>query len=118
MLKKAGIVVAMGAAGLLAVSPLAFAGDKHDHNNDHDGKKKVKVEDVNHVDDSKKALINFSDNDAAFNYCSNGDIESFAVQDLVGALAIFGEATTDESEEYDCKQGADAGDSVKQKYED
>ncbi|MDN5920195.1 MAG: hypothetical protein L0I76_34705 [Pseudonocardia sp.] len=30
MLKKAGIVVAAGAATLLAVSPLAFAGDKSD----------------------------------------------------------------------------------------
>ena len=29
MLKKAGIVVATAAAGLLAVSPLAFAGDAH-----------------------------------------------------------------------------------------
>lgn len=31
MLKKAGILVAATAAGLLAVSPLAFAGDKDDH---------------------------------------------------------------------------------------
>lgn len=44
MLKKAGIVVATAAAGLLAVSPLAFAGDLgyhhdrdhgHGHNGDH-----------------------------------------------------------------------------------
>ncbi|MDT7574243.1 MAG: hypothetical protein QOH17_576 [Pseudonocardiales bacterium] len=38
MLKKAGIVVATAAAGLLAVSPLAFAGDMgygHDHGHDH-----------------------------------------------------------------------------------
>jgi hypothetical protein len=36
VLKKAGIVVATAAAGLLAVSPLAFAGDKgYDHNHDH-----------------------------------------------------------------------------------
>lgn len=33
MLKKAGIVVAAAAAGLLAVSPLAFAGD---YDGDHD----------------------------------------------------------------------------------
>ena len=31
MLKKAGIVVATAAVGLLAVSPLAFAGDKGGH---------------------------------------------------------------------------------------
>ena len=35
MLKKAGIVVAAAAAGLLAVSPLAFAGEGG-HNWDHD----------------------------------------------------------------------------------
>ena len=37
MLKKAGIVVATAAAGLLAVSPLAFAGDKGYHHDDHKG---------------------------------------------------------------------------------
>ena len=40
MLKKAGIVVATAAAGLLAVSPLAFAGDlgyHHDHGHGHKG---------------------------------------------------------------------------------
>jgi hypothetical protein len=38
VLKKAGIVVAAAAAGLLAVSPLAFAGDYDgDHDGDHDG---------------------------------------------------------------------------------
>ena len=44
MLKKAGIVVATAAAGLLAVSPLAFAGDMgyghgHDHDHGHKGDK-------------------------------------------------------------------------------
>lgn len=36
MLKKAGILVAATTAGLLAVSPLAFAGDKYE--DDHDGR--------------------------------------------------------------------------------
>lgn len=35
MLKKAGIVVAAAAAGLLAVSPLAFAGEKADGGHKH-----------------------------------------------------------------------------------
>jgi hypothetical protein len=35
VLKKAGIVVATSAAALLAVSPLAFAGDYSDHDNHH-----------------------------------------------------------------------------------
>jgi len=40
VLKKAGIVVAAAVAGLLAVSPLAFAGDysgDSDHHSHHDG---------------------------------------------------------------------------------
>ncbi len=37
MLKKAGIVVATAAAGLLAVSPLAFAGDYSGDNNHNGG---------------------------------------------------------------------------------
>ena len=37
MLKKAGIVVATAAAGLLAVSPLAFAGDYSGGGDDHGG---------------------------------------------------------------------------------
>jgi hypothetical protein len=35
VLKKAGIIVAATAAGLLAVSPLAFAGEDKDHNDIH-----------------------------------------------------------------------------------
>ncbi|MDN5859078.1 MAG: hypothetical protein L0H84_10680 [Pseudonocardia sp.] len=51
MLKKAGIVVAASAAALLAVSPLAFAGDKgdHGHGHGHDGVQ------VNHVDEGSNA---------------------------------------------------------------
>ena len=37
MLKKAGIIVAVAAAGVLAVAPLAFAGDKGDWGHGHDG---------------------------------------------------------------------------------
>lgn len=37
MLKKAGIVVAAAAAGLLALSPLAFAGDKGHEDHHHKG---------------------------------------------------------------------------------
>jgi hypothetical protein len=36
VLKKAGIIVAVAAAGVLAVSPLAFAGEKSDHGHGHD----------------------------------------------------------------------------------
>ena len=41
MLKKAGIVVAAAAAGLLAVSPLAFAGEAGHHKGDDKGHHKA-----------------------------------------------------------------------------
>lgn len=47
MLKKAGIIVAASAAALLAVSPLAFAGDKgDDHGHGGHGGKGVQVNSV------------------------------------------------------------------------
>jgi hypothetical protein len=58
VLKKAGIVVATAAAGLLAVSPLAFAGDysggheDHHHSNHHHHAKNVSCKQDNSVDQS------------------------------------------------------------------
>jgi hypothetical protein len=124
VLKKAGIVVAVATAGLLAVSPLAFAGDKgdphfHGHDGKHDGKK-VQVEDVNHFDDSNKALINVADNNVAVNACNNGDIELISIiDDVAGALTLLGgEAKADASDVRVCEQDAGAGDSVVQKIAD
>lgn len=54
MLKKAGIVVATATAGLLAVSPLAFAGDYGD--DDHDG---------DHGDDRDSSSFCEQDNEAS-----------------------------------------------------
>src|SRR5687768_13114480 len=65
VLKKAGIIVATAAVGLLAVSPLAFAGDDHG---------KTKVEDVNSIDGSNRGdLINLAGNNLAVpvNVCDN-----------------------------------------------
>jgi hypothetical protein len=50
VLKKAGIIVATATAGLLAVSPLAFAGDKDD-NGHKDHKGHHRHDDV-HIEDS------------------------------------------------------------------
>ena len=41
MLKKAGIIVATAAAGVLALSPLAFAGEKNDSDKSKDSHAKV-----------------------------------------------------------------------------
>jgi hypothetical protein len=111
VLKKAGIVVATAAAGLLAVSPLAFAGDKDDHDRDHDGKK-VKIEDVNHNDDSNTGLINIGDTNVAVNSC---DIDAAnVIDDVAGVVNLLSLVEQEESEVNDCKQDADAG-VVKQK---
>lgn len=68
MLKKAGIVAAATTAGLLALSPLAFAGDYDgDHDGDHHGhhkshhSKKVDCEQDNSVkngDNEQRGLVN------------------------------------------------------------
>jgi hypothetical protein len=67
VLKKAGIVVATAAAGLLAVSPLAFAGEAgnhHHHGSDGDHKSHSKyVEHSTNYDHSPSC--NFARQDAA-----------------------------------------------------
>jgi hypothetical protein len=117
VLKKAGIVVAAAAAGLLAVSPLAFAGDKDDRHGHGHGHDKTKVEDINTIDNSSEGLINVSGNNLAVpvNVCDN-QLALVAVEDtltsLTGALAILGGAEADSvtvvSDE--CEAEAEAGD--------
>ncbi len=75
MLKKAGILVAATAAGLLAVSPLAFAGDKghdggydggKDHNSSHYERGDVDID----IDD--RSVTNDVDiEDSSVNNCDN-----------------------------------------------
>jgi hypothetical protein len=128
VLKKAGIVVATAAAGLLAVSPLAFAGDHDGHGHGHG-----KVEDVNSVDGSNKGLINVAGNNlsAPVNACDNQvPVNVLGVQvplnntsvlaDLTGALGggLLGENESDADSDGDktlddsCKAAAETGDSV------
>jgi hypothetical protein len=57
VLKKAGIVVATAAAGLLAMSPLAFAGDNDDHDGHHHRHHGgVSIEDSENVDVEKTVV--------------------------------------------------------------
>jgi hypothetical protein len=126
VLKKAGIIVATAAAGLLAVSPLAFAGD-------HDGHGKTKVEDVNNIDGSNKGLINAAGNNLSVpvNACDNQvPVNVLGVQvplngthvlaDLTGALGlgVAGDSDTDAESEGDntlddsCNAAAKSGDSA------
>ncbi|TWF76472.1 hypothetical protein FHX44_112362 [Pseudonocardia hierapolitana] len=136
MLKKAGIVVAAAAAGLLAVSPLAFAGDKDDHDghgNGHGHHGKTKVEDVNSIDGSNEGLINVAGNNIAVpvNVCDNQvPVNVLGVQvplndtsvlaDLTGALGLglLGNADTEAESDGDntiddsCTAAAESGDSA------
>ncbi|MHA6628772.1 hypothetical protein ACU61A_25310 [Pseudonocardia sichuanensis] len=129
MLKKAGIVVAAAAAGLLAVSPLAFAGDGDD---DHGSK--TKVEDVNSIDGSASGgLLNLGGNNvtAPVNACGNHvPVNVLGVQvplngttvlaELSGAASglIGGESESESENSGDntiddsCKAAGDAGDSA------
>jgi hypothetical protein len=134
VLKKAGIVVATAAAGLLAVSPLAFAGDKDDHDgHGHGHHGKSKVEDVNSIDGSNEGLINVAGNNIAVpvNVCDNQvPVNVLGVQvplndtnvlaDLTGALGLglLGENDTDADRNGDttlddsCTAAAESGDSA------
>jgi hypothetical protein len=69
VLKKAGIVVAAAAAGLLAVSPLAFAGESHkDWGHGHGGGTNVASYEQN-----TEGLVNVTDTNInpALNVCDN-----------------------------------------------
>ncbi|WP_214364265.1 hypothetical protein [Pseudonocardia sp. H11422] len=125
MLKKAGIVVAAAAAGLLAVSPLAFAGDKGDWGHDHD------TEQVNSQKELHQGLVNVSDNNVnvPVQACNNdvpvavnGIGAAVAAQKvatpLSAALGILGTADSETNsviqDQRNCDQDAAAGDVLDQ----
>jgi hypothetical protein len=95
VLKKAGIVVAAAAAGMLAMSPLAFAGDSGHDGDPHHGHVYV----VKHGDDNSYHVDNSIDRDQ-HNHCyfsqnesSVGDSTGTGVVPLLGALAQTGNCT-------------------------
>jgi hypothetical protein len=127
VLKKAGIIVATAAAGLLAVSPLAFAGDDHGHGHG-------KIKDVNSIDGSNHGgLLNVGGNNLSVpvNVCDNQvPVNVLGVQvpfnnssviaELTGAagLGLLGGADTDADSDGDntiddsCSAAAESGDSA------
>jgi hypothetical protein len=118
VLKKAGIVVAAAAAGLLAVSPLAFAGDSHKKDWGHD-------KEYSSYEQNSEGLINVSDTNVnvPFNVCNNdvpiaigaiqGNVKDVLVP-LTGALGLFGDAKAyadvDSDSSRHCTNGAIEGD--------
>ena len=124
MLKKAGIVVAAAAAGLLAMSPLAFAGEhgkSHGHGYDQ----------TNTAAESSQGLVNISDINAnvpvnALN-CLDADVVAAGglnenVVPIAGALALLGYAEAENTTVIDdsCAnaQGASSVDNVGQANDD
>jgi len=123
VLKKAGIVVAAAAAGLLAVSPLAFAGESHGKSWGHG--------DVNSFEQNSEGLVNVSDTNvnAPLNLCNNdipvnvglvpiqGNLKDVTAA-LTGALGVFGSAEAETDIDYDssrtCANGAISGDDASQ----
>lgn len=126
MLKKAGLIVAASAAGLLAVSPMAFAAD-----GDHDGGHRGGHHQAEGIDKSADGLIaglNGNNVDVPVQACNNNvpvnvlgvqvPVEDAAAANgLTGALGILGEgkarsgdSVTDQSDT--CAQAGGAGDSV------
>jgi hypothetical protein len=100
VLKKAGIVVAAAAAGLLAVSPLAFAGDEggnHEH-----GSSGNQVNKVESGGDESEGVINVADNNfnVPIQVC-NTDVPILAVdvEDVAGALGLLGDAAANSGDE-------------------
>jgi hypothetical protein len=90
VLKKAGIVVAGTAASLLAISPLAFATDKDDHDRGHHGRGGAPTQ-VNHIeqdDDNWQAgLVNVGDVNALNDVNVCPDVTAAAgIGNLLGLL--------------------------------
>ena len=123
VLKKAGIVVAAAAVGLLAVSPLAFAGEKsHGHGHGYDQ--------TNTATESSQGLVNISDINAnvpvnALN-CLDADVPVLGLNEnvvpIAGALALLGAAESENNTAIDdsCAnaQGASSVDNVGQENDD
>ena len=110
MLKKAGIVVAAGAASLLALSPLAFAGDSGDHGKGgHHGAANV-------AEKNSSGLVNLSNNnvDVSPQTCV-GPIAS-GNNVLNGALGLVSKADQENTQDQSvvCTNASEAGDNVEQ----
>lgn len=122
MLKKAGIVVATAAAGLLAVSPLAFAGSKHDHHGSEQagsGTNNIVSEDRER--ESSAGLVNVDAlngdilNENAVNVCDiNVNVLAVQVTDIAGALGLLGEGEAQAGTVCDAETGQDVNQEITQ----
>lgn len=89
MLKKAGIVTAGVTAGLLAVSPLAFAGDGGwDHG--HKGGKTVNADQINSIDSARTSEQNGLVNVGDVNALNNANVLSCTLNSADIAASVLG----------------------------
>ena len=104
MLKKAGIAVAAAAVGLLAVSPLAFAGESGKSHHAHCSRC---TSTSNSYQENSEGLVNVSDINAnvpvnALN-CDEVDLGLVPIDvkqvtaPITGALALFGSVETEQT---------------------
>jgi hypothetical protein len=125
VLKKVGIVVATAAAGLLAVSPLAFAGSKddhHGHNGHGSGDKQVNSVSGDDRERSSSGLINVDAlngdilNENNVNVCDvNVQVLSILpINEVTAALGILGPAEAENSTVC----AGDSSDNVEQENND
>jgi hypothetical protein len=86
VLKKAGIVVAAAAAGLLAVSPLAFAGEGGDHwGHDNHHKSHAKYDDHSKYDNHSSTYDHSPQCNAA-----PQDVANYNPQNATGVSGLLG----------------------------
>lgn len=93
MLKKAGILVAATTAGLLAVSPLAFAGDKGYDGDDRDGDHTTSItnEENTNIDIDERTDVDIED--SSVNNCDNEQSSNDESRNggglLLGAVSVL-----------------------------
>ncbi len=111
MLKKAGIAVAAAAAGLLAFSPLAFAGTApgHGSHGNHNGGHGNSGNGGGNVDHhSQKGLVNVQDNVIQANVCDNNvNVLGIQVTDITAALGLLSSGDTTASDDDLCVNESD-----------
>jgi hypothetical protein len=115
VLKKAGIVVATAAVGLLAVSPLAFAGTDKGHGYSHSHGEDVDVASSSIQRDSQGLLNAVNGNNVTVSpQICNNDIVKVAdnINALSGALALLGSANDNDAitSSRSCGQNTFGGD--------
>lgn len=116
MLKKAGIVVAAGAASLVAMSPLAFAGEGKSI--DDSFKNQIGHNADTLASKDSKGLLNLSNNNVNVSpqLCGTAGNGNSLIQGALGGLLSSAESksSVDSDNSVDCTNASENGDEVEQ----